>query len=399
MVRARAVVLVVQVLASVTTLGTADTGVVREYVGPIVRNLASDRSVVVREVWAKCLGSLGESALRILDLSQSLRPQSLPAQPLQVVDPYDEALREIRDLIAEDATNLLADSDTSVRRAVLAQSARLGVVAGRGWANDVMLGHVVTYLNDGDWKLRVAFFDAVTSLSTYLGKRALSEYILPLISQAIHDAEEVVVERCINALGSMVELGLLGRKEALGMCSMLAPLLCHPSVWIRLAAVGYITTTAKTLPLVDVRCIVYPTIKPFLTFEIPNLSELAMLENLKPPISKALYEVVITWLLRSPRATTTALDRSWGMLGSASRHHRTASSGTAVSELSTTGAAGSSDVDAGMSTNLGASSVTGDKEADLLLVRLRSLGMTDDERERVNMLRPWMSKVVSARAR
>ncbi|KXS16088.1 hypothetical protein M427DRAFT_145085 [Gonapodya prolifera JEL478] len=395
-VRARAVVAVAQVLAGVTELGATDAGVVGEYVGPAVRGLARDSSAVVREAWARCLGGLGESALRFLELSQSLRspPVISGNHPSPLPDSYDDLLRETRDLLADEANDLLPDPDPSVRRALLGQAARLAVVLGRNWAIDVMVGHVVTYLNDREWRVRSAFFDAIPSLVTFLGKRALSEYFLPLIAQALTDPDEYVLDRCIKSLAGLLELGLIGRREALGLCPVLAPMLVHPGVRVRLAAIGYFTASAKALPLVDVRCVVFPAIKPFLNAEVAQLTGEGMADTLKPPVSRAVFELVASWLAKAPRAASLALDHSWNVRGVSSRHRKTASTGT-TSTMEVSGGA-HSDADAGGGSFGGSS--TGDKEADSLLARLRALDVTDSERESVNALRPWMVKMISHRS-
>jgi len=44
---------------------------------------------------------------------------------------------------------------------------------------------MITYLNDRDWLIRYAFFDAIVDVAAYTGGRSLEEYILPLMIQAL----------------------------------------------------------------------------------------------------------------------------------------------------------------------------------------------------------------------
>lgn len=43
----------------------------------------------------------------------------------------------------------------------------------------------MTYLNDKDWMLRLAFFDGIVGVGAFIGLRAVEEYVLPLMFQAL----------------------------------------------------------------------------------------------------------------------------------------------------------------------------------------------------------------------
>lgn len=44
-----------------------------------------------------------------------------------------------------------------------------------------------------------------------------------------------------------------------------APFLCHPNLWIRYGAVGFITVVAQHLNIADVYCKLMPHLNPFIT--------------------------------------------------------------------------------------------------------------------------------------
>lgn len=46
---------------------------------------------------------------------------------------------------------------------------------------------------------------------------------------------------------------------------LLAPFLCHPNLWIRYGAVGFITVVAQHLNIADVYCKLMPHLNPFIT--------------------------------------------------------------------------------------------------------------------------------------
>ena len=77
------------------------------------------------------------------------------------------------------------DPASIVKRAAISDVASLCVFFGRQKTNDLLLSHMITYLNDRDWQLRHDFFNSVIDIATCLGGRSLEEYILPLMVQAL----------------------------------------------------------------------------------------------------------------------------------------------------------------------------------------------------------------------
>ena len=98
---------------------------------------------------------------------------------------YDQALQDLHGVIQEQLVTLLFDSSSTVKRAILYNISELCVFFGRQKTNDVLLSHVITYLNDRDWMLRWAFFDSIVGIAACVGARSLEEYILPLMIQAL----------------------------------------------------------------------------------------------------------------------------------------------------------------------------------------------------------------------
>ena len=80
---------------------------------------------------------------------------------------------------------MLVDQSSVVKRAVLHNISYLCVFLGVQKTNDVLLSHMITYLNDRDWLLRYAFFDCIVDVAACAGGRSLEDYILPLMIQAL----------------------------------------------------------------------------------------------------------------------------------------------------------------------------------------------------------------------
>jgi phosphoinositide-3-kinase regulatory subunit 4 len=104
--------------------------------------------------------------------------------------------------------------------------------------------------------------------------------------QALTDAEEFVVEKVLNSLTSLADLGLFKKMKLWELIGIIWPLLCHPNVWIKDGAIGFISSTVKHLSKTDLWCIVYPMIRPFLRSDIAEINEQTLMENVESPVSK-----------------------------------------------------------------------------------------------------------------
>lgn len=92
------------------------------------------------------------------------------------------------------------DPSSIVKRAVLHDISSLCIFLGRQKTNDVLLSHMITYLNDRDWLLRLAFFESIVDVAACAGGRSLEEYILPLMIQALSGMSRVLPLRSTSTL-------------------------------------------------------------------------------------------------------------------------------------------------------------------------------------------------------
>lgn len=99
------------------------------------------------------------------------------------------------------------------------------------------------------------------------------------------DVEEFVVENVLTTLTSLSDLGLFQKMKLWELVGIIAPLTCHPNIWIRYGAIGFIASTSKHLPQTDIWCIIYPLLTPFLISDVAELNELGLLENIRPPVN------------------------------------------------------------------------------------------------------------------
>lgn len=146
---------------------------------------------------------------------------------------YDQSRAELETLVERELATLLSDPAPAVKRAVLESIASFGLFLGRQKTDDVVLSHLLTFLNDGDWVLRHDFVGAVVDVAALVGEGAAEQLLLPLVVQALADPEEAVLARVLAALRALAELELLGRVRLWEVAAAAVGLLAHPNVWIR----------------------------------------------------------------------------------------------------------------------------------------------------------------------
>lgn len=316
-VRVAAIRTLTELLKMVQVVSPVNAYLFSEYIfprlQPFVANSHNNPSAMVRTAYASCIASLAQSSLRFLDMIQALRSDSRLAALLPVgFEPrwsedatyhnlYDVARVDLLEYFEVHTKALLTDTDSSVRRAFLGSVSSLCVFFGNMKANEVVLSHLNTYLNDPDWILKCAFFEAVIGVATYVGTLNLELYILPLMVQSMTEPEEFVVERVIRSLAAMADLGLFQRSTTWDLLHTTAGFLVHPNIWIREAAVKFVVNCSRFLSIADLHSILTPIIRPFLRIKIVDFSEPKILDALKRPISRNVYEMAFLWAAKSDK--------------------------------------------------------------------------------------------------
>ncbi|KAI1201351.1 hypothetical protein F5X97DRAFT_35842 [Nemania serpens] len=317
---------ITQLLALVTIVTPVNAHVFPEYIMPRMQVFLSGASrqlimgkerrepkPLVRATYASCLGSLATTASRFLELTAILRAEgSITTADPEIEagsDPdaafdslFDNTQAELVALFENHAKALVEDTDASVRRAFLTSVPELCMFFGSAESNDILLTHLNTYLNDRDWMLKCAFFDTIVAIAAFLGSTSLEEFSLPLMVQAVTDPEEHVVQAALHSLAELAKLGLLSKAKTWELIDVVGRFTMHPNIWIRESAAEYISSATKLLSPADIRCIVLPLVKPFLKPSIiPDFSELSLLDALKKPLSRTVFDLALSWAQKTDR--------------------------------------------------------------------------------------------------
>ncbi|KAG8906368.1 Serine/threonine-protein kinase [Tulasnella sp. 403] len=306
-VRSAAIRTLVQVLVLVSAITPANASIFPEYILPNIRHLAQDLDVSVRCVYAQCIAPLADNSVKYLEMAQALKAHGM----FRLHDEYDDALydetydtslKELHAIIQDQLVTLLFDPSSVVKRAILLHISNLCVFFGRQTTNDVLLSHMITYLNDRDWMLRWAFFNSIVGVAAYLGMKSLEEYILPLMIQALSDTEEAVVAKVLSALTSLSDLSLFQKMRMWELMSATVGFLYHPNIWIRQGAAAFLASAAKKLPQTDVWCILYPGLRPHLRSDVRAISESSLLMTIKHPLPRQIFDAAVAWAMKGDKS-------------------------------------------------------------------------------------------------
>lgn len=315
-VRMAAIRTLTQLMELVTVVSPVNAHVFPEYILPRMQvflpGSSSESCSLVRATYAACLGSLATSASRFLDLVVTQKADGLlsfvdpESEETKIADPllqevFDNARMELIEIFANHTKTLMTDSDVSVKRAFLGSVPELCIFFGVSDSNDVILSHLNTYLNHRDWLLKSAFFETIVGVASFLGCNSLEEFILPLMIQALVDPEEFVVKNVLTSLANMAELGLFQRSKLWRLVDMVARFSMHPNIWIREATAMFLSSATQLISVADCQCIVLPLIRPYLKTWITDFRELAILDNLKKPLSRPLLDLAIVWAKKAAK--------------------------------------------------------------------------------------------------
>ncbi len=386
-VRAAAIYALTSVFEMIEVVSPINAYIFPEYILPRLKQFAAghhgEPSILVRSAYASCLASLALSAERVLDMVHairadgrlpSLREDELPAQQsYQAL--YDYSRREFLPHFEDSTVALITDPEPSVRRALLGSISRLCVFFGSQQSSDVILTHLNTYLNDKDWILRCSFFEALVGIASYVGATSLEKFILPVMVGSLIDPESFVVEKVFRSLARMAALGLLQKSTTWELVSIAVRFSVHPSIWVRESAVQFVALSSKYVPAADQYCIVLPILQPFLKGPLPALTEERILDNLKRPLPKIVFDSAVNWASRKANSlfwTAASRDGALALSDSAAPQNPSALTKRLLTRIPPS---------------------QKDKDDQMSLESLRNLGMTADEEIKLLALREYILKI------
>lgn len=300
-VRASAIKCLDALFYAVKKVPPSEIKVFPEYIIPILQQLSTgEKEEIVLLSLMSSLASFATSAQRFLEYAQLMKQQACADDAnnqtadtlmLMTQESYDREMgslaRSFSDIIQELLTRHTINSIKFVFISIVEPLAHF---FGQRRTNEIILPLFISFLNDPDWRLREAVFKHMVGLASFAGRHTLEAFILPCIQQALLDREENVIYQTVTALTRLCRLGLFNRRTLIDLAERCAPMLLHPSAWIRYGAIGVMEALSSKLDLADVYCFVLPQLKPFLRQEIMSVTRNVLLQSLHPHVMRTSFE-------------------------------------------------------------------------------------------------------------
>lgn len=258
----------------------------------------------VRMVFACCLPHLAMTAKKFYELSIILKTtvgvyHDPDTDSLIINDrdrnevEFDEIIQSFEHLTIQ----ILTDSNIYVRIALMRNIRPLCFFFGKDKTNDVILSHLITYLNDKNPQIKLAFISSIVPVSIFVGVTGLEQYILPLLVQALYGPQETIVVTLLKVLSVLINLGLIRKECFWDLINLIVVLILHPNGLIRQSVLNLIITIGNQLSLSDFYCMLYPLIRPFFQHEVTSLTWNNLYIAAHTSLSRAVYNKLIIWSL------------------------------------------------------------------------------------------------------
>lgn len=302
-IQALAIQCLYQILAVVETVSQLNSNIFVDYIMPRIKKILqnSQTDVYVKIVLSNCIGDLITIAkkfqqLAISNLNNKSNNQSLiNLNYSATITQYDKTLFH---LVENIVIRLLTDNDSWVKIALLKNILPLCEFFKRDKTNDIILSHLITYLNDRNYLLRMTLVEIIPSVAILLGPITLEQYILPLLVQTLNDSEESVIISVLSGLKDLCKTGLINKRLFYDLANTVSILVLYPNYTIRQLSISIIYEISQQLTDAEIYCKLYPIIRQFFSFDV-EFSLSLMVESCRQPVSRSVYNLLCSWSLRA----------------------------------------------------------------------------------------------------
>jgi hypothetical protein len=223
---------------------------------------------------------------------------------------YDRRLRELRNTVSnwirncvldpvyqeERSPEILASHGSTVKRALLHELESLCHFFGTERTVQELLSQLITFLNDSDWELRLAFCSSIPRMCRFVGPDLTCDFIIPCLETALYDVEDTVVVATLYAINDLNRTSLLSQETLLAIAHKAAPLLVHPTSTVRHAAIVFVAAICSYIEAADTTSLMLPLLLPVLKYDISghrHVTEAVLEAALVPPVKEDLFREII----------------------------------------------------------------------------------------------------------
>lgn len=249
--------------------------------------------------------------------SSAENPSEAVPQQVQILVNYDQEMELLRRQFKSIIDDCAGRQDTSVERLLFSRLGSLCDFFGSKSTMDNLIPLLNTCSNKKEFMIKLECLRSVTGVGVKVGKQTLSQYMLLIYVQFLHDSEELVVLELIRTLTSLLKMSLIPKSALLDdfqstgemgfhhLLDKLLPFLLHPNAWIREETVKFVQIlcdheNTKLLSKAEVYCIVSRKLKPYLLqpetagqilFSRAKASDLLPL--LRTPLSRSVFDLKV----------------------------------------------------------------------------------------------------------
>lgn len=288
-------------LGFVKRIKQVEANIFTEFILPGLSHLVTDPNTNVRAAFGKNLPKLAEIAFTFLE---EIRDDIFYKTNTNEEDDkrdnsfnYELELQALHENLQHIVTTLLTDSQSLVKQTLLqSEVSKLCVVFGKSKANDIILSHMITFLNDKeDVELRALFYDCIVEVAAYIGCYC-SVILTPLLLQGLKDSSELVTYKALIAMTNLTEIGVMNKFSICELISGTVCFLVHPSLKIRQAVAGFVSISGAVMHVLDVQSKIIPKVEVYLRYPLLRLDRSELIEEaLVNPISREIYDSIIAY--------------------------------------------------------------------------------------------------------
>lgn len=303
-VQALALQNICQILSTVEVLTPLNENIFIDYLFPKIKKLFhqcnTNNNQYVKIVLANCLGDLVTTAERFQELNsiKYIQSQNQLLQGFTNLNISTHSSRKLLQYVDDLTIGLLTDNNVAVKISLLKNILPLCTFFGKERTNDVILSHLITYLNDRNYLLRMTLVETIPSVAILLGPITLEQYILPLLIQSLVDSEECVIISVLSGLKNLCKIGLTSKSVFYDLAFTVCPLVLHPNYSIRHVTIQLIYEISQQLTKAEIYCKLYPIVRSYFGFDVEFSLDL-LIESCKQPVSRTIFNLLCSWSLHS----------------------------------------------------------------------------------------------------
>lgn len=124
---------------------------------------------------------------------------------------YDQEIDVLRTQFVSIISDYAARQDTSIQRLLFSSLGSLCDFFGTKITMNELIPHLGTCSNKKEFLIKLECLKSVTGVGIRVGKQTLSQYMLLVYTQFLHDSEELVVFEIIRTLSRLLKLRLISK--------------------------------------------------------------------------------------------------------------------------------------------------------------------------------------------